>query len=84
MTPKRGDVFRHEQPGPGGWGDPLERDPACVLRDVENEFVSAGAAREAYGVVLDDAGAVDRAETARLRAELRKARNWPAVPFVTR
>jgi len=84
MTLNRGDVFRHEQPGPGGWGDPLERDPACVLRDVENEFVSAEAAREAYGVALDAAGAVDGAETARLRAEMRKARHWPGVPFVTR
>src|SRR6266545_2793535 len=28
MTMKQGDVFRHEQPGAGGWGDPLEREPA--------------------------------------------------------
>ena len=37
---RRGDVFRHDQPGPGGWGDPLEREPARVLRDVRNELVS--------------------------------------------
>ena len=42
MTMRRGDVFRHDQPGPGGWGDPLERDPARVLRDVRNELVSRG------------------------------------------
>ena len=29
MTIKRGDVFRHELAGGGGWGDPLERDPAA-------------------------------------------------------
>ena len=34
MTMKRGDLFRHEVAGGGGWGDPLERDPALVLRDV--------------------------------------------------
>ena len=28
MTIRRGDVFRHEIAGAGGWGDPLERDPA--------------------------------------------------------
>ena len=32
MTMRRGDVFRHEVAGAGGWGDPLERDPAMVLR----------------------------------------------------
>ena len=37
---KQGDLFRHEVAGAGGWGDPLERDPALVLRDVLNEFVS--------------------------------------------
>ena len=48
MTMKRGDVFRHEVAGAGGWGDPLERDPALVLRDVRNEFVSR--ARGARGL----------------------------------
>ena len=45
MTIKRGDVFRHVLAGGGGWGDPLERDPAAVLRDVRNEFLSAGQGR---------------------------------------
>ena len=40
MTIRRGDTFRHEVAGAGGWGDPLERDPAMVLRDVRNELVS--------------------------------------------
>jgi N-methylhydantoinase B len=34
MTIRRGEVFRHEVAGAGGCGDPLERDPAMVLRDV--------------------------------------------------
>jgi len=75
MTMKQGDVFRHEQPGPGGWGDPLDREPARVLRDVKNELVSAGAARDDYGVVIDvQTWTVDRASTEERRAELRARR----------
>ena len=40
MTMRRGDVFRHEMAGAGGWGDPLERDPGAVLQDVRNELLS--------------------------------------------
>ena len=72
MTMKRGDVFRHEQPGPGGWGDPLARDPERVLRDVRNEFVSVDAARDAYGVVIDvTSWTVDHPGTVKRREELR-------------
>jgi len=82
MTMKQGDVFRHEQPGPGGWGDPLEREPARVLRDVKNEFVSVDAARDDYGVVIDvPTWTVDGAATAQRRAELR-ARRAAAGPAV--
>src|SRR6266576_5830017 len=57
MTPmRRSDVFIHDQPGPGGWGDPLERDPLRVLRDVANELVSLASARDDYGVVIDPSG----------------------------
>ena len=40
MNMHQGDLFRHEVAGGGGWGDPLERDPALVLQDVRNDFVS--------------------------------------------
>ncbi|MEM7408549.1 MAG: hydantoinase B/oxoprolinase family protein [Pseudomonadota bacterium] len=69
MTLRHGDVFSHVLPGGGGWGNPFERDPALVLDDVRNEFVTPEHAREAYGVVVDtDTWSVDDAETARLRA----------------
>jgi N-methylhydantoinase B len=85
MTMKRGEVFRHEQAGPGGWGDPLERDPARVARDVRNEFVSREAARRDYGVVLPGEGfEVDPAATAALRRELAARRGGAALPDVTR
>lgn len=56
-------------PGGGGFGDPLDRDPERVLRDVRDGVVSAEAAREHYGVVLAPCGRrVDAEATARLRA----------------
>src|SRR6185312_8102270 len=34
MTLRRGQLFRHELPGSGGWGDPLSRDLALVAADL--------------------------------------------------
>ena len=71
MTIRQGDVFVHELAGGGGWGDPLARDPAAVLRDVRNELVSAQAAADDYGVVVDtDHWRIVQAATDALRAEL--------------
>ena len=75
---KRGDVFRHEMSGGGGYGDPLERDPEGVLRDVVEEKVTLEHAERAYGVVLarcEGSGAhtVDLPGTRRLREEMRTA-----------
>ena len=59
--------------GGGGYGDPLDRDPEDVLRDVRLGKVSPAHAGAAYGVVLA-ADAVDVAATARLRASRRESR----------
>jgi N-methylhydantoinase B len=40
--------------GGGGVGDPFERPVEAVEADVRNGLVSAEAAREEYGVVVDD------------------------------
>jgi N-methylhydantoinase B len=83
MTIHAGDVYRHELPGSGGWGDPLEREPAKVLRDVRNELLSIAAARALYGVVVDPAGpTVDAAATEQERARIRAARAWTTPPAV--
>jgi N-methylhydantoinase B len=79
MNMRKGDLFRHEVAGAGGWGDPLERDPALVLKDVRNEFVSLAAAHEDYGVVISG-NAVDEVATAALRRQMREARNWAEAP----
>jgi N-methylhydantoinase B len=83
MTITRGDVFRHEVAGAGGWGDPLERDPVAVLKDVRNELISLQAAAEEYGVVLDpQTWTVDGEATQKLRADIRAARGWAETPAV--
>jgi N-methylhydantoinase B len=82
MTMRRGDLFRHEVAGGGGWGDPLERDPALVLKDVLNEFVSPDAAREDYGVVLTgDPHQVNEAATRELRETIRVRRGDRPAPM---
>jgi N-methylhydantoinase B len=67
-------------PGGGGYGDPFERDPDAVLRDVLNGYVSIEAAARDYGVVVLNSKradeqvslprhfSVDREATARLRS----------------
>ena len=65
---RRGQRVRIESPGGGGYGPPIERSPEAVAHDVRLGYVSAGRARTAYGVAVDDSGAVDRAGTAELRA----------------
>ncbi len=67
------DVFAFYPPGGGGYGDPQDRDPARVLKDVRNGAVTVGGARRHYGVVLDG-DAVDVAATEALRAERRGER----------
>src|SRR6476619_464037 len=47
-----GELIRIRTTGGGGWGDPLQRDPALVVRDVVWRKVSPEAALADYGVVL--------------------------------
>jgi len=44
-----GDVLRVMSPGGGGYGDPRERDPAAVARDLVEGKISVEAARTLYG-----------------------------------
>jgi N-methylhydantoinase B len=55
--------------GGGGWGDPSERDPELVARDVALGFVSREAAERIYRVALNDDGAIDHGRTSGLRGE---------------
>ncbi len=49
-----GNIIHAKLGGGGGWGDPLERDPAAVLDDVIDEYISLESARRDYGVVIDE------------------------------
>lgn len=66
-------LFAHWQGG-GGYGDPLLREPEAVAEDVAEFKVSQDAAREIYGVVLDEALEVDPVATENLRSRLRETR----------
>jgi len=66
-----GDVINLTSGGGAGWGDPLDRDAALVVRDVARGVVTEAAAKRDYGVVLTD-GAVDAAATASLRTSRRR------------
>jgi N-methylhydantoinase B len=68
-----GDVVIMETSGGGGYGDPLERDPELVARDVAEGMIGRDAAAEVYGVVLDG-GVVDAADTRERRRALAASR----------
>ena len=66
-----GDRVRFVLSGGGGYGDPRERDPARVLADVEQGYVSVEQAEADYAVVIDaDRMVVDDAATAALRGSV--------------
>jgi N-methylhydantoinase B len=81
MTIRKGEVFRHELPGAGGWGPALDRDLALVARDLRDELVTIEAAARDYGVVAaGDPPVIDTAATENLRARLKRER--PPLPDV--
>lgn len=54
--------------GGGGWGNPLDREPELVRRDLLAGYVTPTAGRESYGVVLNSrTGEVDVERTMTLR-----------------
>jgi N-methylhydantoinase B len=74
-----GQVVRVVTTGGGGWGDPLEREPELVARDVIDGKVSLAAAREEYGVALIETASggefdIDVGATDTLRSTLRARR----------
>ncbi len=92
---KAGEVVRIRTTGGGGWGDPLDRPVADVLRDVQWGKVSIEAARSDYGVVLIAAAqgqrdciadgekiVLDAQQTEAIRGAARSARE--AEPFFDR
>jgi N-methylhydantoinase B len=78
-----GDRFTRPSAGGGGFGDPLERDPAAVREDIVDGYVSIERARKDYGVVVRvidaelDEYEVDLDATAAEREQIRsQRRGW--------
>ena len=71
---RKGDIVRVESSGGGGYGDPLDRDPELVGRDVSLGYIGEARARNRYGVVLGSDGVVDAGATLAERERVRVAR----------
>jgi N-methylhydantoinase B len=69
LTMHVGDVLCMFSPCGGGFGDPFEREPKLVLRDVLDEMLTVNQAKDLYGVAITD-GRVDIERTDLLRATM--------------
>lgn len=77
-----GEVYMICQGSGGGYGDVLERDPALVMKDVEESLLSPDYAREIYKVVFDESSLVCDAEaTEKARAAEHADRKQRGKPF---
>ena len=74
-----GEVCDTRNAGGGGWGDPLNRDPRRVLKDVRDGFVSEDRARDVYGVIMNTKDwLIDEAATRKQRTALLSQRETAA------
>ncbi|MDI6024796.1 hydantoinase B/oxoprolinase family protein [Corticibacterium sp. UT-5YL-CI-8] len=78
-----GDEFARPTAGGGGFGDPLQRDPAKVMEDVIDDYVSLTRAKTDYGVVIREIDRdlcqyeIDAEATEACRADIRANRkDW--------
>jgi N-methylhydantoinase B len=76
----RNDVLEIAGAAGGGFGDPLERDPANVATDVELGYVSTAAAEQHFGLAFDANGGPDAEATSVRRSQRRTARLAQAQP----
>ncbi len=77
----KGDIYHCIGMGGGGYGDPLDREPDRVLRDVINGLVTFAQASNTYGVVVSgDPLQVNTDATDSQRAAIREQRRALAKP----
>ena len=69
-----GDVLHFITWGGGGWGDPLERAPELVAKEIRQGLVTSEGAK-AYGVIADAEGVLDTDATEALRTAMRAERS---------
>jgi acetone carboxylase alpha subunit len=85
---KRHDLIYHVSGGGGAWGDPIERSPDTVVKEVNEGLTTATTAENVYGVAAGKASGnshlvLDKGKTAALRDEIRKKRLAKAHPAGT-
>ncbi|HJV28751.1 MAG TPA: hydantoinase B/oxoprolinase family protein [Aromatoleum sp.] len=79
---KRGELFMISQGAGAGYGDLLERDPAGVIRDIEEGLISAEVAERLYKVKFDPVTlAINHDATQAARDAERQARKARGVPY---
>jgi acetone carboxylase, alpha subunit len=80
---KDGDLFSHSYNSGGGFGDPIDRDPADVEKDAHRGLASAAISEAVNGVVLRETQGVLRVDpeaTSRRRQAIRERRLADSVP----
>jgi N-methylhydantoinase B len=66
----KGQVIGYTFQGGGGYGDPIDRMPEAVARDLSEGFLSSESAEAVYGVVVRN-GNIDHVATAARRTKIR-------------
>jgi len=81
VPPKAGDVRQNVEDvfvmawaSAGGYGDPLERDPALIRADLADMNITRDWAEDKHGAVFDAGGEIDLEATAARREAIRKGR----------
>ncbi|MGV0642383.1 hydantoinase B/oxoprolinase family protein [Mycolicibacterium sp. XJ879] len=69
-----GDIWIQRVGGGAGYGDPLEREPAEVCKDLRRGLISEEVAHNVYRVAADDRGELDVERTREARAQARQDR----------
>ncbi|MBW1850359.1 MAG: hydantoinase B/oxoprolinase family protein [Deltaproteobacteria bacterium] len=78
---KPGDLFCVQYWGGGGSGDPIERDPAAIAKDLKDGRTHIESVENVYCAKIDpQTFEVDEAETQRLREERKKDRLAKGIP----
>jgi acetone carboxylase, alpha subunit len=78
-----GDLFSHSYNSGGGFGDPLDRDPDAVERDLHRCLVGTEVSEAVNGVVIRDVDGVLRVDgprTADKRDQIRRRRLEESIP----
>jgi N-methylhydantoinase B/oxoprolinase/acetone carboxylase alpha subunit len=77
-----GELYMMCQGSGGGYGDVLQRDPASVMKDLEEDLISDATARDIFKIAYEPASRlVDEAATAQLRDAERRARVARGQPY---